>query len=59
MYVCMYVLYVGGPCHHSDSFNQAFQFTKSLAMPRTGDTKLVLCNGMDVINGSVFDHRVI
>lgn len=52
-------MYVGGPCHDSRSFNQAFQFTKSLAMPRTGDTKLVLCNGMDVLHGSVFDHRVI
>ena len=54
-------MYVGGPWGHSDSFNKAFQFAKGLPMPRTGDgngSNLVLCNGMDVVSGSVFYHKV-
>ena len=40
--------------------HKAFQFAASLSLPAAEEfgNSINMCNGMDVINGSVFDHRV-
>lgn len=37
--------------------DEAFMFAKKLSLPQMGQT-LTLCNGMDVVNRTVFDHMV-
>ena len=45
------------PTHdRQKSFDEAFVFTKSLQLPPTSNPNLNLCNGMDVVNRTVFDH---
>ena len=39
-------------------FDQAFSFTKNLSFPsRKPSSYLQLCNGLDVVNRTVFDHQ--
>ena len=44
---------------NSAKFESAFRYAKSLAIPPANiDGNITVCNGMDVVKGSAFDHYV-